>query len=187
MFTFFYNHIAAHLKTMPPLGTITLQWIDLFNNQPNHPSDENPYTLPAVFVEVKIDWRINNHSDRVGEATVTLHIVQDMAGSDSYHALTPLANNSWRNAPNHSHALAQIDFVTTVEAHCNGFAANDGQQVFNELTLLRTTLDTDTTDIRVDTIEYTSLIAQATTPIAQQPINATIDDTNVIPDIVVTL
>lgn len=107
-----YNLIATALADIVP-------HIDLWNEQVLYSETEQPFNLPAVFIEfTDINWTQQLHGVRDAEAEIRLHIVTDSRAGDWNDALGNLAiADTISNALHALHNQSGVDSLTLISTH----------------------------------------------------------------------
>jgi len=105
MITDFYKALQAHIEQEYP-GI----WIDLWNDQLNHMSEEDPFPFPAVFIEFEpIPWERLSGAKR-GKLTMRVHFVQE-----SY-------NGSHNKSKNQLNALNILENAEDFDTFLDGYS-----------------------------------------------------------------
>lgn len=126
-----YNAIQEALATIPDVKTV-----GLWNNQVSYAEEEQPFEVPAVFIEFgTIDWRDFLCGTREAVIDVKLHVVTDSRVSP------------W------SDTLATFDLIDTIHAklHALHSVEEDGS-VMDSLTAIQSITDHDFDELQ-DNVE----------------------------------
>ncbi len=102
-----YLALCARIaEKLPSIG-----WIDLFNDQFTklEQGEELPIPLPAVMIELQVDWTANGNGLQSGNCRVVLHVGQELY-TDSYYG-----------SPDQSRALEVLDLLQSLYTHLQGF------------------------------------------------------------------
>lgn len=128
-----YNTIVRALETVPSVAHV-----GFWNDQLMNAIDEQPFAVPAVFVEFEaIDWRQLLHGVREAVMSMRLHIVTDSRVG------------AWGDVVEH---LDLLDEITTA-LHGLHYVAPDGS-VMDALTLESSTTDHNFGELRDDIDTY---------------------------------
>lgn len=196
MLTALYTALRDRLLSIPPPSTgvpswSPTAWIDLWNNQIDNLSEENPIRFPAVFIEIATDWQPEYNNTKRGTAAIKIYIVQETLGMDTYTTnLPPLGTGAPAtiHATGQTQAFAQIAFIDTLNDYLQGYSSIsiitppfNGYAMFYPLENTSSRHDTNTNELRIDTLDYTCELMKATDDPTNLPTTAIITDTLVNP------
>jgi hypothetical protein len=175
--------------------------VDIWNNQIDRLSEENPIRFPAVFIEIATDWKQAFNDVKSGTAAIKLYIVQETIGMDTYTTNLPPLGTVGAGIPvqaaGQTQAFAQLAFIDTINEYLQGYSsinistppfggAGGCTFCFYPLDNTATHHDTNTNELRIDTLDYTCHIEQAVPDPHNLPVTAIITDTIINPIDIVT-
>lgn len=141
-----YTTIARALETVPSVAHV-----GLWNDQLMNAIDEQPFAVPAVFIEFDaIDWKQLLHGVREAAISVRLHIVTDSRVG------------AWNDVIDH------FDLIDEISAALHGlhYIAPDGS-VMDALTLESSTTDHNFGELRDDIDTYSCHVTTARQSMSQ--------------------
>ncbi len=141
--------LAAQLQDKIP----ELVWIDLYSRQFENLSESYASLLPAVLIEVAVDWSGVSKGVQNGSTLVVLHV-----GQDCYE-------DTYSQSPQQAEALARLfDLPQRIYVALQGLTG----ATFSGLERTRSEPDTDYTNLNVQRITFRTIISDAE---AVQPVN----------------
>ena len=164
-----YHTIRETLLSLQQEGQTVIKHIDLFNEQVLYSEEEQPFLTPAVFVEFSpIDWQKQLHGVRDAVVTVRLHIVTDTRTGKWADVLQRLCLTDEINRCLHGlHATIQGVGIEAIEENMSVSANTDTHiidrpcSVMNDLTLLRSTTDSNFDELADNIEEYQCHVTDA--------------------------
>ena len=181
---------------LPPLAGAGIAWLDLWNNQIDNIGEENPIRFPAVFIEIATDWQPEYNCTQRGQAQIKIYIVQETIGMDTYTTSIPPFGGQGGGiavqAVGQTNAFAQLAFIDTINDYLQGYSSTNivsppfggvggGSAAFSDLQNTASRHDTNTNELRIDTLDYTCEVVKATPDPLNLPVTAVITNTLVNP------
>ncbi len=161
-----YLDIVTQLKTHAAT-TGKIVWFDLWNNQVERFSGENPFPFPAVFIDFgTIVWFEDNGGWQRGDCTIKVIVLQEDF-AESYDESTSAGT-----------ALRLLDLPELIFQALQNFAGTN----FNRLVRVQDEADVDHDHVRVDTVSFNCTVWDGSLAPENQYTDHMVENLEVIPD-----